>query len=136
MKHFFQIMIKNIHLKEVSFIPQSQSLNFIVRSIHERLIEDFDLQLGLADTSTHIVDGKEWPKVIDSRSCNWDWDFFEAVIELIHETMSSHWKQEGKGKSEIHNLWNEYVDRDLLPRLYGFELMMAPYSVAHLKITA
>ena len=30
--------------------------------------------------------------------------------------------------------WNEYVPKYLLPRLYGYELMMAPYAVAHLKL--
>jgi predicted helicase len=28
----------------------------------------------------------------------------------------------------------EYVKQHLLPRLYAFELMMAPYAIAHMKI--
>ena len=31
--------------------------------------------------------------------------------------------------------WSAYVDSDLLPRLHGFELMMAPYTIAHLKLS-
>jgi len=30
--------------------------------------------------------------------------------------------------------WLAYVRRDLLPRINGFELMMAPYIVSHLRL--
>ncbi|OQC27047.1 MAG: hypothetical protein BWX68_00242 [Verrucomicrobia bacterium ADurb.Bin063] len=30
--------------------------------------------------------------------------------------------------------WNAYVPAALLPRLYGYELMMAPYTIAHMKL--
>ena len=35
---------------------------------------------------------------------------------------------------ELPGLWNAYVPTHLLPRLHGYELMMAPYAIAHLKI--
>ena len=35
---------------------------------------------------------------------------------------------------QIKKAWNEYVPKHLLPRLNGFELMMAPYAVAHMKL--
>ncbi|HAM49927.1 MAG TPA: DNA methyltransferase, partial [Nitrospiraceae bacterium] len=35
---------------------------------------------------------------------------------------------------ELPALWNKYVPEHLLPRLYGFELMMAPYAISHMKI--
>ena len=31
-------------------------------------------------------------------------------------------------------LWNDYVPEHLLPRLYGYEVLMAPYAIAHLRI--
>ena len=31
-------------------------------------------------------------------------------------------------------LWSAYVRDHLLPRLFGFELLMAPYAMAHLKL--
>ena len=31
-------------------------------------------------------------------------------------------------------MWPSYVQNDLLPRLHGFELMMASYTIAHLKL--
>ena len=45
------------------------------------------------------------------------------IIKLIY----------GKYKDQ-KGLWNNYVNEELLPRLYGFELMMAPYTIAHLKL--
>jgi hypothetical protein len=43
------------------------------------------------------------------------------------------------GRSTLHHrtftsYWNEYVPAALLPRLYGYELMMAPYTIAHMKL--
>jgi hypothetical protein len=32
------------------------------------------------------------------------------------------------------DFWNLYVPKCLLPRLHGYELLMAPYAIAHLKI--
>ena len=37
-------------------------------------------------------------------------------------------------RARSDDLWNEYVPSHLLPRLHGYELMMAPYAIAHLKI--
>src|SRR5690606_8511282 len=43
-------------------------------------------------------------------------------------------KYSHRGTLVLDSKWNEYAAEHLLPRLHGFELMMAPYSVAHLKI--
>lgn len=60
--------------------------------------------------------------------------FLVEVIDVIHRTMLGRWKRQGKSDREMYELWNEYVPRHLLPRLHGFELMMAPYAIAHMKI--
>ncbi len=60
--------------------------------------------------------------------------FLVETIDLIYKRMREHWLSEGHGELELENLWNEYVPEHLLPRLYGFELMMAPYAIAHMKI--
>ena len=31
-------------------------------------------------------------------------------------------------------MWSGFVREHLLPRLFGFELLMAPYAVAHFKL--
>ncbi len=56
------------------------------------------------------------------------------MIDLIHKRMVETWKAEGKAAAEIKAAWNSYVPKHLLPRLTAFELMMAPYAIAHMKI--
>jgi len=60
--------------------------------------------------------------------------FLVEVIDVIHKTMLAKWQKDGKLPLEISKLWNEYVSKHLLPRLHGYELMMAPYAIAHMKI--
>ena len=60
--------------------------------------------------------------------------FLVEVIDLIHNTMAAKWRSQGHGEQKIRTLWNEYVPKHLLPRLHGYELLMAPYAIAHLKI--
>ena len=60
--------------------------------------------------------------------------FLVEAIEIIYNTMTEKWKRVGHLALEIPGLWNSYVPNHLLPRLYGFELMMAPYAIAHMKI--
>jgi predicted helicase len=60
--------------------------------------------------------------------------FLVEVIDVIHKTMKAKWLKEGRMELEIPKLWNDYVPKHLLPRLFGYELMMAPYAIAHMKI--
>lgn len=45
-----------------------------------------------------------------------------AVIEKIAESFGN-----------MKGAWSAYVDEELLPRLHGFEIMMAPYAIAHIN---
>jgi hypothetical protein len=67
------------------------------------------------------------------------------VIEVIFQQLKNKWAKGGlavmsaikKSKSKIvtfSDYWNSYVPEHLLPRLHAFELMMAPYAIAHMKI--
>lgn len=49
--------------------------------------------------------------------------FLAEVIKHVHKKF--------KGQTGI---WSSYAENDLLPRLNGFELLMASYAMAHLKI--
>ena len=60
--------------------------------------------------------------------------FIVEVIDVIHKTMVAKWKKVGMTTAQIQTAWNEYVPKHLLPRVYGFELMMAPYAIAHMKV--
>ena len=60
--------------------------------------------------------------------------FLVEVIEVIYRTLMAKWKRQGLNEKQCLTAWNEYVPNYLLPRLYGYELMMAPYAIAHMKI--
>jgi hypothetical protein len=70
------------------------------------------------------------------------------VIDIIYKYLKDLWKRgtgilpviPGCGKDaratfrSFNDYWNEYVPKALLPRLHAYELMMAPYAIAHMKI--
>jgi predicted helicase len=106
-------------------------VNFIVRAVDDILKTEFDLPQGLADTSkTKIivdVQGKkieqEVHKVQILDPATGTGTFLAEVIKHIHK------KFEGQ-----QGIWSNYVETHLLPRLNGFELLMASYAMAHLKL--
>lgn len=106
-------------------------VNFIVRAVDDILKTEFDLPQGLADTSkTKIkvdVQGKkveqEIHKVQVLDPATGTGTFLAEVIKHIHKKFKG---QEG--------IWSNYVENHLLPRLNGFELLMASYAMAHLKL--
>ncbi len=106
-------------------------VNFIVRAVDDILKTEFDLPNGLADNSkTKIkvdVQGKkieqEVHKVQILDPATGTGTFLAEVIKHIHK------KFEGQ-----KGIWSNYVETHLLPRLNGFELLMASYAMAHLKL--
>ena len=128
----------------VYYTPRSV-VGFIVRGVDEILREEFDLPLGLADTSTWgevaaRVDAVTVPKGVDPSTpfvrildpATGTGTFLVEAIDLIEKRMKAQWQDE----TDEHRraLWQDYVERHLLPRLTGFELMMAPYAIAHMKV--
>ncbi len=122
-------------------------VSYIVRSVHELLIRDFQCPLGLADTSTWaevaarngfaVPEGTNpagpFVRILDP-ACGTG-TFLKFVIKVIHDTMMAEWmKEKNQPEDALHSRWNEYVDEHLLPRLYGFELLPAPYAVCHMKL--
>jgi len=118
-----------------------------VRSVDELLRSEFGLADGLADTTTWGEMSKRHKAVRFPEGVSPDQDFVQIldpatgtgtflveVIDLIHKTLVTKWKAQGHGQKKIDALWNEYVPEHLLTRLHGYELLMAPYAIAHLKI--
>jgi len=98
-------------------------VRFIVRVVDYILQTEFKLADGLADTSK-LPNGLHRVQVLDPAVGTGT--FISAVIRIIYERLL---KTGQKGR------WPTYVHHDLLPRLYGFELMMASYTIAHLKLS-
>jgi len=116
--HFYETFLaaydpKLREVRGVYYTPEPV-VSYIVRSIDLILKREFGYALGLADPKVMILDP----------ACGTG-TFLYAAIRLIHETV----RREGR-----LGTWNDYVEKHLLPRLFGFELLMAPYTVAHLKL--
>ncbi|MBQ5738185.1 MAG: N-6 DNA methylase [Alistipes sp.] len=120
----------------VYYTPQPV-VNYIVRAVDEILQSEFGLSMGLADTSKtkiEVLNQKvkksdkdtyeiETHKVQILDPATGTGTFLAEVIHAIHNKMKG---QQG--------LWQSYVEKHLLPRLNGFELLMASYAMAHLKL--
>jgi predicted helicase len=149
--HFYELFLREYDPKKrmqrgVFFTPRPV-VSFIVRSVDEILRKEFGLVDGLADTTTWAEMKKRNPKIeipkgakpedpfvqILDPACGTG-TFLVEVVDVIHRTMEAKWRKQGHMALEHQNLWDEYVSDHLLPRLYGFELMMAPYAIAHMKI--
>jgi len=146
-EHFLAAYDKQQKVSRGVFYTPRPVVSYIVRSVHERLQSEFGLADGLADTATwgemsERHDGVESPEgvtpdqafvqILDPATGTGT--FLVEVIDLIHDTMSAKWRSQGHGERAIRARWNEYVPKHLLPRLHGYELLMAPYAIAHLKI--
>ena len=114
----------------VWYTPQPV-VNFIVRAVDDVLKSEFGITEGLADTSKKKIkvdyQGKKIEKevhqvqVLDPATGTGT--FLAETIKHIHK------KYEGLG-----GIWSKYVEDDLIPRINGFELLMASYAMAHLKL--
>ncbi|WP_300670376.1 type ISP restriction/modification enzyme [Soonwooa sp.] len=115
-------------------------VNFIVRAVDDILKTEFNLPQGLADTSKtkikvnlQATDNRykdniktaeqEVHKVQILDPATGTGTFLAEVIKHIHK------KFEGQ-----QGIWSNYVGQHLLPRLNGFELLMASYAMAHLQL--
>jgi predicted helicase len=115
-------------------------VNFIVRAVDDILKTEFNLPMGLADKSkTKIkVNLQETDKRYKDNTKTFEQEvhrvqildpatgtgtFLAEVIKQVHKQFEG---QQG--------IWSNYVEKDLLPRLNGFELLMASYAMAHLQL--
>ncbi len=148
--HFYESFLKEYDAKKrlqrgVFYTPRPV-VSYIVRTADELLRTEFGLEDGLADTTTwgEMVArcvGLQIPEGVDSKQpfvqildpATGTGTFLVEVIDLIHRRMGAKWRSERKGE-DVQGLWNDYVAEHLLPRLHGYELLMAPYAIAHLKV--
>jgi predicted helicase len=116
-------------------------VKFIVRAVDDILKTEFGLPQGLADTSktkiklnTQTPDKrsktgykqieKEVHKVQILDPATGTGTFLAEVIKHIYRTRFQ----------AMQGAWSGYVEEHLIPRLNGFELLMASYAMAHLKL--
>ncbi|NKX40537.1 DNA methyltransferase [Rhodobacteraceae bacterium R_SAG2] len=114
-------------------------VNFIVRAVDEVLQTEFGLRDGLADTSKVTIDWdtgqadkrgrpvtikKEVHRVQILDPATGTGTFLAEVIKQIAP----------KIQGVAPGMWSQYIEDDLIPRLHGFELLMASYAMCHMKL--
>lgn len=143
--HFYEDFLKEYDpdLRRImgAYYTPVPVVRYIVRQVDSILKEDFGISKGLAsdEAITQTVDTQPWrrkgerkdrttkeitlPRVQILDPAVGTATFLNETIKFIYEGFKG---QEGK--------WPSYVNSNLLDRLHGFELMMAPYTIAHLKL--
>ena len=122
-------------------------VNFIVRAVDDVLKAEFGLPMGLADTSKVTIDWdtgqtamtkrgklsktgktavekKELHRVQILDPAAGTGTFLAEVIKQIAP----------KVKGIAKGMWSGYIEKDLIPRIHGFELLMASYAMCHMKL--
>ena len=147
--HFYEDFLREYDpkqkVKRGIFYTPDPVVSFIVRSVDYLLRTEFDCPDGLADTSTIPVTHKnskvngevieeirQVPKVQILDPATGTGTFLKYVIEEIKKTFDENHKD--LSAEELREEWIEYVNKNLFPRVFGFELLMAPYVIAHLKL--
>ena len=145
MIHFYEDFLSEYNpklrkSKGVWYTPQPV-VGFIVRAVDEILQKEFGLSEGLADYSMidrevaieqsrdrRTTDGMKHEKrrfhrvqILDPATGTGT--FLAEVVNQIYDRYRDN-----------QGIWQQYVENHLLPRLNGFEILMASYAVAHIKL--
>lgn len=115
-------------------------VNFIVRAVDDILKTEFNLPQGLADNSKTIIKVSE--QSTDKRYKNNIRTIEQEVhrVQLLDPATGTatflaevikHIYKKFEGQ---HGIWSTYAENHLIPRLNGFELLMASYAMAHLQL--
>ncbi len=135
--HFYETFLQAYdprlrELRGVYYTPEPV-VNYIVQSIDRLLKDKFSIKAGLADHQKITIKRKEGEREIVDEThrvlildpATGTATFLYTVLDFIRSQFK---KKKNAGQ------WGSYVHEHLLPRLFGFELLMAPYAVAHFKI--
>ncbi|MCK4283234.1 MAG: N-6 DNA methylase [Candidatus Brocadiae bacterium] len=135
--HFYETFLATYDRKlrearGVYYTPEPV-VSYLVRSVDWLLKDKFGMPLGLADSALidyermeegQKVKGQCHRLLVLDPACGTG-TFLYAVVDHIREWFREH---------NNAGLWSGYVRKHLLPRIFGFELLVAPYAVAHLKL--
>lgn len=125
--HFYEEFLSeyNPKIREefgVWYTPK-EVVSFIVDAVDTILRTELNVENGLADNRLIEYKGKETHKVQILDPATGTGTFLAVVADKIREHYNN---QEG--------LWPEDVVQHIVPRLNAFEYLMAPYTMAHLKL--
>lgn len=117
--HFYETFLKeydpSLRFDRGVFYTPPQVISYIVRSVDNLLKTELNRPDGLADVNTLILD-----------PATGTGGFLLTVLDHIREYIMQTY---GTGE------WNQYINSQLVKRIFGFELLVAPYTIAHLKLS-
>lgn len=133
--HFYETFLakydpKLREMRGVYYTPEPV-VSYIVQSVDAILKRDFKIVDGIADASKVKLDvtlsggRKEAHRVTILDPATGTGTFLYEIVRRIQD----HIQDTGQIGS-----WSSYVSQHLLPRVFGFELLMAPYAVCHMKL--
>lgn len=114
-------------------------VNFIVRAVDDVLQQEFGLADGLADTSKVTIDWDTGQTDRKGKAITTKKDVHRVQIldpaagtgtflaEVIKQIAP-------KVKGVAPGMWSQYIEQELVPRLHGFEILMASYAMCHMKL--
>ena len=144
--HFYETFLGEYNPKlrksrGVYYTPEPV-VNFIVRAVDEILQTEFGIKDGLADTGKTVIEVDALPSADKRKKGKMEkykrevhkvqildpatgtGTFLAAIVQQIYENKFANQK----------GVWPGYVREHLIPRLNGFEVLMASYAMAHTKL--
>lgn len=146
--HFYEDFLANydaeLRKKMGAYYTPTPVVRYIVRMVDKALKEDFGIADGIASNKkikyTHKVDPYQTGKTTRSKVAYEKTEDIPMVQILdpavgtatfLNESIKYIYNEKFENQK---GLWNSYVNDNILPRFNGFELMMTPYTIAHLKL--
>ncbi|HUG00049.1 MAG TPA: type ISP restriction/modification enzyme [Ilumatobacter sp.] len=130
--HFYESFLRNYDPEEkvergVFYTPKPV-VDFIVRSVDALLVDELECPAGLADNATMRWRERRHPRVTILDPAVGTGTFLVSAMEVVSQRTRSASQSDKGARSFVA------IDDHFLKRTYGFELMMAPYTVAHMKL--
>ena len=121
--HFYEDFLtkydKNLKTARGAYYTPLAVVKFIVQAVDDILKQDFNISAGLADTA--MVEQFHRVQILDPATGTGT--FLAEIVRSIYRQFANN-----------AGMWHDYVKNHLIPRLNGFEIMMSPYTMAHLKM--
>lgn len=141
--HFYEDFLKAYNpakrdARGVWYTPEPV-VNFIVRAVDDVLKTEFGLADGLADTSKVNIEWDTGQSDKKGKPIRTKKEVHRVQIldpatgtgTFLAETIK---QVAPRVRDRAPGMWSSYVEKDLIPRLHGFELLMASYAMCHLKL--
>jgi SAM-dependent methyltransferase len=143
--HFYETFLAEydpaLREKRGVYYTPDPVVSYIVRSVDHILKSKFKCPDGLADSSkVKIPNFRPEKRTKKDSMCKTDECHRVLILDPACGTGTFLYEIIGMIREQFMErndagMWPGYVKNSLLPRLFGFELMMAPYAIAHFKLS-